>query len=211
MRGVNYIIGDIAYRAQLLCFLEYRVLYRAAGLCRQRVRTARFLIALYDDRGLCLHEQDLIAEVHLAKGLEGAENILYSVFFADIGHERDLLIAPLCRRAQLGKLRDERNGHVIHAVVVKILYDVRGLALSAAGQSGYDKKLHTLSPSARIDRGLLCRGLRRLLLCLLEHLVDYRLLFLAPVVYKQHALGVDAYLRFKGYLRLVVDLSADVV
>ena len=145
MRGVDNIIGNVAYRAQLLGLLEYRVLDRAAGLCRQRMRTARLLIALYDDRRLCLHEQDLIAEVHLSERFEGVENVLYSVFFADIRHQSDLLIASLCRRAKLGKLRNERNGHVIHTVVIQILYYVRGLALAAAGQAGYDKKLHISS------------------------------------------------------------------
>lgn len=99
MRGIDNVVGDIPNGAQLLRLLGYGVLYGAPHLGRERMRAARLLVPLYDDLRLGLHEQYLIAEVHGLELLKSAENILYAVFLAHVGDERDLLVASLRRGA----------------------------------------------------------------------------------------------------------------
>ena len=65
---------------------------------------------------------------------------------ADVRHERDLFIPAARGKAQLGELRQQRRGHIVHAVKVQILQHVGRAALAAAGQARYDQKFHPVTP-----------------------------------------------------------------
>ena len=73
----------------------------------------------------------------------------------DIRHERDLFISSLRCQTQLSKLRDHLCRHIVDAVKAEVFQIGRGPALSCAGHTGNDNKLHSLlllpDPNLRLE------------------------------------------------------------
>ena len=70
---------------------------------------------------------------------------VYALALAHVRHERHALIAARAGEAELREAAQQREGQVVHAVVVHVLEYVRRLALARAGHPGNDKKLHLFS------------------------------------------------------------------
>ena len=140
-RGVDDVIRPRAHRARELDLALHAVL-DCAAFVGQRVRAAGFLIAL-DERGLGgLHVEDAVIDAHGLELIELLEELSEALLPAHVRHEGDALIAPAHGEAELGKLRQKRGGQIVHAVVVQILQHVRRTALSRAGETGNNQKLH---------------------------------------------------------------------
>ena len=145
IRAVDDEVRPFAYRREQIHLLVYGVLDRGAAR-GERVRAARFLIAPHDGAHVRVHVQDAYAAVHLLELVNGLEQLPEAVLLAHVRHEGDVFIAPAGGDAELGKARHERDGHIVHAVVVQILHHVRGAALARPGQSGDNQKIHLSLP-----------------------------------------------------------------
>ena len=138
---------------------------------RQRVGTARLLIPAHKRAHIGVHIQNAHDAVHGLQIVERAEQLAEAVALAHVGHEGDALIAAVRVHAQLRKARQQRHGHIVHAVVFEVLQDVGRPALPGAGQTGDDQKFHaqlsffscmpgrsTSFPSRQSLTCTLCRG-----------------------------------------------------
>ena len=76
---------------------------------------------------------------------QGVDKARYVLALAHVGDEGHALIAPARREAELREPRQQRHGHVVHAVIVHVLQYVRGEALPRPGQTGYYEKFHPLT------------------------------------------------------------------
>jgi hypothetical protein len=110
------------------------------------VRPARLLVAAHDGALRRLDEQNAVVHAHVRELPERGKKLGKALLAADVRHERDLFIPAARGKAQLGKLRQQRRGQVVHAVKVQILQHVGRAALAAAGQARYDQKFHPVTP-----------------------------------------------------------------
>ena len=144
--AVDHKIRPFADRGQEQLFLLDGLLDAHAG-AGERMGTARFLVAAHEGADIGVHVQDAHGAVELGQIVQRVHQLPQTVTLTHVGHQRDALIAAVGVHAQLGKARNQRHGHVVHAVVIQILQNVRRAALPRAGQTGDDKKFHSLSPS----------------------------------------------------------------
>ena len=113
----------------------------------ERMAAARLLVALDDRLDARLNEEYPVSAADLVDIVERLEQLVEISHRADVRHQRHALVAPARGDAQLGKLRHERDRHVIDAVVVQILQDAGDAALARAGEAGDYQNIHLPSLS----------------------------------------------------------------
>ena len=145
-RGVDDIVCALAHGGEQLALAAHGLGQGAAALGLQRMRPARLLVAAHDGALRRLDEQNAVVHAHVRELPERGKELGKALLAADIRHERDLFISSARGKAELGKLRQQRRGHVVHAVKVQILQHVGRAALAAAGQARYDQKFHPVTP-----------------------------------------------------------------
>ena len=118
-------------------------LLQGDALSRQRVRPAGFLVAPHQGAQVRVHIEDAHgAALHGLQLIQGAEELPEAVPLPHVGDQGHLVIAAVGIQAELGKARHQRNGHIVHAIVIQILQHVRRPALARAGKTGNDEKFH---------------------------------------------------------------------
>ena len=145
-RGVDDVVGALTHGGEQLALAAHGLRQGAAALGLQRVRAARLLIAAHDGALRRLNEQNAVIHTHVCQLVERGKELGEALLTADIRHERDLFIPAARGEAELGKLRQQRRGHIVHAVKIQILQHVGRAALAAAGQPRYDQKFHPITP-----------------------------------------------------------------
>ena len=145
-RRVDDEVCALAHGGEQLALAAHGLGQGAAALGLQRVRPARLLVAAHDGAFRRLNEQNAVVHAHAPKLPERGKQLGKALLTADVRHERDLFIPSARGKAQLGKLRQQCRGHIVHAVKVQILQHVGRAALAAAGQARYDQKFHPVTP-----------------------------------------------------------------
>ena len=86
--------------------------------------------------GFGIEKQNAVGTAHGLDAVQRTEELVEIPARAYIGDKRHLLVTFGCCKADLGKLRDQRNRQIIHAVVSQILQRGHRAALARAGHPG---------------------------------------------------------------------------
>ncbi len=146
--------GAVADRLQQLP-LALDGLQNGRTVAHQGVQAARLLKALDDDLGAGLNEENRVFQMHFIELVERLKQRVERHAASHIRHQRDLFISSLSRKTQARELRNHLRRHVVHTVKAEVLQIGRGSALSRAGKTRNDNKLHSLlllpDPNLRLE------------------------------------------------------------
>ena len=106
-----------------------------------------FLVALDDALHARLHEEDLVFAAHVVQLVERVEQAVEGLAPPDVGDQGHPVVLARQGHAQLGKLRHELGGHVVHHVKAHVLQEGGRLALPRPGQAGNDDEVQNKTNS----------------------------------------------------------------